>query len=60
MTVQAGLCWTWSETQIVGFLMHMLNYNRIIVVFLIVLCLGVEFLCCLHLMCVFITLVRVG
>ena len=26
MTVQAGLCQTWSETQIVGFLMHMLKY----------------------------------
>ena len=25
-TVQAGLCRTWSETQIVGFLMHRLNY----------------------------------
>ena len=24
VTVQAGLCWTWSETQIVGFLMHRL------------------------------------
>ena len=24
VTVQAGLCWTWSETRIVGFLMHML------------------------------------
>ena len=23
-TVQAGLCWTWSETQIVGFLKHRL------------------------------------
>ena len=22
VTVQAGLCWTWSETQIVGFVMH--------------------------------------
>ena len=27
VTVQAGLCWTWSETQIVGFLMHRLNSN---------------------------------
>ena len=26
VTVQAGLCWTWSETQIVGFLMHRLIY----------------------------------
>ena len=26
VTVQAGLCWTWSETQIVGFVMHRLNY----------------------------------
>ena len=26
VTVQAGLCWTWSETQIVGFLTHRLNY----------------------------------
>ena len=34
--------------------------DRIIVVVLIVLCLGVEFLCRLHLMCVFITFVRVG
>ena len=25
MTVQPGLCWTWSETQIVGFLMHRLK-----------------------------------
>ena len=25
VTVQAGLCWTWSETQIVGFLMHRLK-----------------------------------
>ena len=25
VTVQAGLCWTWSETQIVGFVMHRLN-----------------------------------
>ena len=25
VTVQAGLCWTWSETQIVGFLMHRLR-----------------------------------
>ena len=24
MTVQAGLCWTWSEIQIVGFLTHRL------------------------------------
>ena len=27
VTVQAGLCWTWSETQIVGFLMHRLKYE---------------------------------
>ena len=27
VTVQAGLCWTWSETQIVGFVMHRLIYN---------------------------------
>ena len=26
VTVQASLCWTWSETQIVGFLMHRLIY----------------------------------
>ena len=26
VTAQPGLCWTWSETQIVGFLMHRLNY----------------------------------
>ena len=26
VTVQAGLCWTWSETQIVGFLMHRLIF----------------------------------
>ena len=26
VTVQAGLCWTWSETQIVGFVMHRLSY----------------------------------
>ena len=26
VTVQAGLCWTWSETQIVGFVMHRLKY----------------------------------
>ena len=24
VNVQAGLCWTWSETQIVGFFMHRL------------------------------------
>ena len=28
VTVQAGLCQTWSETQIVGFLMHRLNYDN--------------------------------
>ena len=28
VTVQAGLCWTWSETQIVGFLMHMLIFVK--------------------------------
>ena len=28
VTVQAGLCWTWSETQIVGFVMHRLIYLR--------------------------------
>ena len=27
MTVQPGLCLTWSEPQIVGFLMHRLNYT---------------------------------
>ena len=27
VTVQAGLCWTWSETQIVGFVMHRLICN---------------------------------
>ena len=27
VTVQAGLCWTWSETQIVGFVMHRLTCN---------------------------------
>ena len=27
VTVQAGLCWTWSETQIVGFVMHRLIYE---------------------------------
>ena len=27
VTVQAGLCWTWSEPQIVGFLMHRLIYS---------------------------------
>ena len=26
VAVQVGLCQTWSETQIVGFLMHRLNY----------------------------------
>ena len=26
VTVQAGLCLTWSETQIVGFVMHRLMY----------------------------------
>ena len=25
VTVQAGLCWTWLKTQIVGFFMHRLN-----------------------------------
>ena len=28
VTVQAGLCWTWSETQIVGFLMHRLICSK--------------------------------
>ena len=28
VTVQAGLCWTWSETQIVGFLMHGLIFGK--------------------------------
>ena len=28
VTVQAGLCWTWSETQIVGFVMHRLNLDH--------------------------------
>ena len=28
VTVQAGLCWTWSETQIVGFLMHRLMFKH--------------------------------
>ena len=28
VTVQAGLCWTWSETHIVGFVMHRLNSNN--------------------------------
>ena len=27
VTVQAGLCWTWSETQIVGFVMHRLIWK---------------------------------
>ena len=27
VTVHAGLCQTWSETQIVGFLMHRLKYS---------------------------------
>ena len=27
VTVQAGLCWTWSETQIVGFVMHRPNFK---------------------------------
>ena len=27
VTVQAGLCWTWSETQIVDFVMHRLKYR---------------------------------
>ena len=27
VTVQPGLCQTWSETQIVGFLMHRLKYK---------------------------------
>ena len=26
MTVQSGLCQTWSESQLVGLLMHRLNY----------------------------------
>ena len=38
VTVQAGLCWTWSETQIVGFLMHRLKcytcvHSRLMIVF---------------------------
>ena len=28
MTVQPGLCQTWSEPQIVGFLMHRLKSNK--------------------------------
>ena len=28
VTVQAGLCWTWSETQIVGFVMHRLMCKK--------------------------------
>ena len=31
MTAQAGLCRTWSETQIVGFLMHRLKYDWLII-----------------------------
>ena len=31
VTVQAGLCQTWSETQIVGFLTHRLMSTRITV-----------------------------
>ena len=27
VTVQAGLCWTWWKTQIVGFFNHRLNYS---------------------------------
>ena len=27
VTVQAGLCWTWSETKIVGFVMHRLKFK---------------------------------
>ena len=34
VTVQAGLCWTWSETQIVGFVMHRLKYYWLIRTFL--------------------------
>ena len=30
VTVQAGLCHTWSETQIVGFLMHRLKWLRVL------------------------------
>ena len=30
VTVQAGLCWTWSETQIVGFVMHRLIYLSLV------------------------------
>ena len=29
VTIQAGLCWTWSETQIVGFVMHRLSHSII-------------------------------
>ena len=28
LPLQPGLCWTWSETQIVGFLMHRLKYRK--------------------------------
>ena len=31
MTVQPGLCRTWSETQIVGFLMHRLNWFQVFI-----------------------------
>ena len=30
VTVQAGLCWTWSETQIVGFATHRLIYKPVL------------------------------
>ena len=33
VTVQAGLCWTWSETQIVGFVMHRLIFILSIVLY---------------------------
>ena len=29
VTVQAGLCWTWLETQIVGFVMHRLIFKSL-------------------------------
>ena len=30
VTVQAGLCWTWSELQIVGFLMQIVDFILIL------------------------------
>ena len=50
VTVQPGLCRTWSETPKAGFLRTRLNYDRSEV--LSVACYWCQFQCCIHLLCV--------